>query len=147
MDERDDREPLFYTRQLVADFEPESVSRAFASEDPGQPFGFEYVPSATFREMNFGRLDEQESPTAFAGEVMPRKGFSVCRRCGGVQMADGEVQHTVTCGASGSQSIDGLFVSLPRIQVRSRSDADPCCRRLGCGTAQQLLHRSAGTGA
>ena len=111
MDERDDREPLFYTRQLVADFEPASVLRAFASNDPGQPFGFEYVPSATFREMNFGRLDEQDSPTAFAGEIMPRKGFSLCRRCGGVQGADGEVQHTSTCGASGGQSIaDCLYL-------------------------------------
>ena len=85
MDERDDREPLFYTRQMVADFDPASVSRAFASPDAGQPFGFEYVPSATFREINFGRLDELESPTSFAGEDMPRKGFSLCRRCGGVQ--------------------------------------------------------------
>ena len=111
MDERDDREPLFYTRQLVADFEPVSVSRAFASEDSGQPFGFEYVPDATFREMNFGRMDEQESPTAFAGEVMPRKGFSVCRRCGGVQAADGEVRHTLTCGVGGGQSItDCLYL-------------------------------------
>ena len=111
MDERDDREPLFYTRQLVADFEPNSVSRAFASEGSGQPFGFEYVPSATFREMNFGRVDEQESPTAFAGEVMPRQGFSLCRRCGGVQIANGEVQHTLTCGARHGESItDCLYL-------------------------------------
>ena len=98
MDERDDREPLFYTRQLVADFDPASVTRAFASVDADRPFGFEYVPSATFREMNFGRLDELDSPTAFAGERMPRKGFSLCRRCGGVQGADGEVRHTRACG-------------------------------------------------
>ena len=105
MDERDDREPLFYTRQLVADFDGSTVPRAFASQDTGQPFGFEYVPAATFREMNFGRLDEQDSPTAFAGEVMPRKGFSLCRRCGGVQQADGDVQHTLTCTATGDTSI------------------------------------------
>ena len=111
MDERDDREPLFYTRQLVADFDPESVSRAFAAPDAEQPFGFEYVQSATFREMNFGRLDEQESPTAFAGETMPRKGFSLCRRCGGVQDDRGEIQHTRTCNASGNQSIaDCLYL-------------------------------------
>ena len=30
MDERDDREPLFYTRQLVADFDPGAVSHALA---------------------------------------------------------------------------------------------------------------------
>ena len=111
MDERDDREPLFYTRQLVADFPPNSVSHAFAATDAAQPFGFEYVPSATFREMNFGRLDEQHSPTAFAGEVMPRKGFSLCRKCGGVQGRNGEVQHTRTCAARGDGPIaDCLYL-------------------------------------
>ena len=111
MDERDDREPLFFTRQLVADFDPESVSRAFATPDAEHPFGFEYVQSATFREMNFGRLDDQESPSAFAGEFMPRKGFSLCRRCGGVQDDKGEIQHTRTCNASGNQSIaDCLYL-------------------------------------
>ena len=111
MDERDDREPLFHTRQLVADFDPEAVSRAYAALDGGQPFGFEYVRSATFREMNFGRLDEQESPTTFAGESRARKGFSLCRRCGGVQDDRGEIQHTRTCNANGDQSIaDCLYL-------------------------------------
>ena len=111
MDERDDREPMFYTRQLVADFDPGAVSHAFAAGDTGQPFGFEYVPAATFREMNFGRMDRQDSPTVFAGEIMPRKGFSLCRRCGGVQGADGEVQHLRTCNAGGERSIvDGLYL-------------------------------------
>ena len=111
MDERDDREPLFHTRQLVADFEPDSVSHAFATGDSGQPFGFEYVPVATFREMNFGRMDDQDSPTVFAGHAAPRKGFSLCRRCGGVEGADGEIQHARTCGASDERSIvDGLYL-------------------------------------
>ena len=111
MDERDDREPMFYTRQLVADFDPGDVSHAFAAGDTGQPFGFEYVSAATFREMNFGRMDRQDSPTVFAGETMPRQGFSLCRRCGGVQGADGEVQHARTCTAGGEKSIaDGLYL-------------------------------------
>ncbi|MCZ0945645.1 MAG: DEAD/DEAH box helicase [Gammaproteobacteria bacterium] len=111
MDERDDREPLFYTRQLVADFPPDSVDRAFAATDAARPFGFEYIPSATFREMNFGRLDELDSPTDFAGEHMPRKGFSLCRKCGGVQGRDGEVQHTRTCTARGEGSVaDCLYL-------------------------------------
>ena len=111
MDDRDEREPLFYTRQLVADFPPDSVSRAYAATDAAQPFGFEYIPSATFREMNFGRRDEQDSPTAFAGEVMPRKGFSLCRKCGGVQGQNGEVQHTRTCGARSEEAIvDCLYL-------------------------------------
>ena len=111
MDERDDREPLFYTRQLVADFDPVSVARAFASENPDRPFGFEYIPSATFREMNFGRLDEQSSVTTFAGETMPRKGFSICRRCGGVQSQEGVVEHTKTCSADdGRDIVDCLYL-------------------------------------
>ena len=111
MDERDDREPLFYSRQLVADFDPATVSRAFATENPERPFGFEYIPSATFREMNFGRLDEQSSATTFAGETMPRRGFSICRRCGGVQAQDGTVQHTSICSASSDQDIvDCLYL-------------------------------------
>ena len=111
MDERDDREPLFYTRQLVATFNLATVSRAFASDSPDRPFGFEYVPSATFREINFGRLDEQSSATTFAGETMPRKGFSICRRCGGVQAQDGTVQHTSICTASDDTDIvDCLYL-------------------------------------
>ena len=111
MDERDDREPLFYTRQLVASFDPATVTRAFAVENPDRPFGFEYVPSATFREINFGRLDEQSSATTFAGDTMPRKGFSICRRCGGVQAPDGTVQHTSICSAGGDQDIvDCLYL-------------------------------------
>ena len=109
MDERDDREPLFYTRKLVADFDPGSVSRAFATGDADSPFGFEYVPAATFREVNFGRVDDRDAPIAFAGEAMPRKGFSLCRRCGGVEGAGGEIQHAYTCLAGDEQSVvDGL---------------------------------------
>ena len=77
MDERDDREPLFYTRQLVVDFDPESVSVAFSSRDAHRLFGFEYVPAATFREVNFGRLDDDASAVTFAGANIPRSGFSI----------------------------------------------------------------------
>ena len=111
MDERDDREPLFYTRQLVADFDPESVSLAFSSQDAHRPFGFEYVPAATFREVNFGRLDDDASAMAFAGASIPRSGFSLCRRCGGVQSSDGEQQHTRTCTSTGTADIaDCLYL-------------------------------------
>ena len=111
MDERDDREPLFYTRQLVADFDPESVSVAFSSQDAHRPFGFEYVPAATFREVNFGRLDDDASAMAFAGANIPRNGFSLCRRCGGVQDSDGDLQHTRTCTSTGTADIaDCLYL-------------------------------------
>ena len=111
LDDYDDREPRFYTRQLVADFEPGAVELAWAAPGSDLPFGFEYVASATFREMNFGRLGGGGQPTAFAGLSLPREGFRVCRRCGTVQTGgsgggDGEGEgggeesrHTRTCSA------------------------------------------------
>ena len=85
LDEKDDREPLFYTRHLVVDFQQEAIEAAYALPRPEAPFGFEYISSATFREMNFGRVDDLGRPTRFAGRETPRSGFRVCRECGTVQ--------------------------------------------------------------
>ena len=107
LDERDDREPLFHTRQLAADVEPAAVKRACAMTASDAPFGFEYIESATFREMNFGRLGSGGQPTAFAGLALPRDGFRVCRRCGAVQRAgDDGAQHTSTCSARKAEQAD-----------------------------------------
>ena len=107
LDERDDREPLFHTRQLAADFDPSAVKRAYAMTGSDAPFGFEYVESATFREMNFGRLGSGGQPTAFAGLALPRDGFRVCRRCGAVQKGgDDGAQHTSTCSARKAEQAD-----------------------------------------
>ena len=95
-DEKDVREPSFYTRHLVADFDPEATRTAFVAASA--PFGFEYIPSATFREMNFGPRPGQGQPTRVAGVSLPRSGFRVCRRCGKVQPGAGEkAVHTRTC--------------------------------------------------
>ena len=100
MDERDDREPLFYTRELLTDWDPEAASGAFAVERPEAVFGFEYVASATFRDLNFGRLDDAGQRTTFAGIELPRTGFRICRRCGTVQRRqDEKPRHTRSCPA------------------------------------------------
>ena len=100
MDERDDREPLFYTRELLTDWDPEAVAGAFAVQRPEAVFGFEYVASATFRDLNFGRLDDAGQRTTFAGIELPRTGFRICRRCGAVQRRrDEEPRHTRSCPA------------------------------------------------
>ena len=107
IDDRDDREPLFYTRQLVADFEPAAVGNAYAVSPPGLPFGFEYVASATFREMNFGRVDDTRRPTTFAGVELPREGFRVCRHCGTVQTRRSDApEHTRSCPRRGREGAD-----------------------------------------
>ena len=97
-DENDQRQPKFYTRHLMADFDPDAARTAFVAT--GTPFGFEYIPSATFRDMNFGHRSDQTEPTLVAGLQLPRGGFRICRRCGKVQppsVDDDATAHTRTC--------------------------------------------------
>ena len=101
IDDRDEREPLFYTRHLVADVKPSSVTHAYAVSDGGSTFGLEYSAKTTFREINFGRRDSKGSPTKFAGEETSRDGFRVCRHCGKVQRGKLHPEHTSTCRMQG----------------------------------------------
>ena len=109
LDDKDDREPLFYTRHLVVDFQPSDIESAYAIAKPEAPFGFEYIASATFREMNFGRVDDLGRPTRFAGRETPRSGFRVCAECGTVQpRGAGEdpekAKHTHFCKFMGKEA-------------------------------------------
>ena len=110
VDDRDDREPLFYTRHLVVDFDSDSIEQAYAVPNPDLPFGFEYLRSATFREMNFGRVDDGGQPTMFAGRELPRTGFRICRDCGTVQGRNTDShEHTRNCGARGDESGEAII--------------------------------------
>ena len=117
LDEKDDREPLFYTRHLVVDFQPDAIETAYASRRPEAPFGFEYIASATFREMNFGRVDDLGRPTRFAGRETPRSGFRICRECGTVQPRGAEddpekAEHTRFCKVRGKADSDAIVECL-----------------------------------
>ncbi len=99
-DRKDDREHLFYTRNLVADFDPAHVRRAYAIRDADAAFGFEHIPSATFREVNFGRMGQPPQSVTVAGMKLPREGFRICRRCGTVNSASPSApEHTPACPA------------------------------------------------
>ena len=99
MDDREDRESVFFTRHLVADFDPAAKRSGFAVPPPGLPFAFEYASRTTFREMNFGRRTARGQPTKFAGEEIPREGFKICRFCGKVQprQKNAPAEHTLGC--------------------------------------------------
>ena len=99
MDDRDDRESVFFTNHLVADFDPDMQTVAYAVPEPGTPFSFTYYRRTTFREMNFGRLNKKGRPTKFAGTELPRDGFRICKYCGKVQSkrSDPSPEHTSSC--------------------------------------------------
>lgn len=103
LDLQDAREPVFYTRDMVPDIAPEDVERAFVVRSADVGFGFEYVASATFRDINFGPVDEGAEPSTFAGRKRSRPGFQVCRKCGSVQSRrpGDEPNHARTCRLRG----------------------------------------------
>jgi len=99
-DDSDNREPVFYTRQMLANFERTSVEAAWRIKSDRLPFGFEFIRKATFREMNFGECGGNTQLIHIAGEEASRPGFKVCRHCGMVQERrknSAEQKHAYAC--------------------------------------------------
>ena len=86
-DSADDREPKFYVRQLMADFEPTDIREAWQIAAGSLPFGFEFVSRVTFRDVNFGELAKPGESFKVADKESQRPGFKLCRHCGKVQKA------------------------------------------------------------
>lgn len=84
-DRAEDREPRFYLRQLLVSFDRKTVGPAWKLENDALPFGFEFVPLATFRDINFGEVAKQGESFRVAGQDRSRPGFRLCRHCGTVQ--------------------------------------------------------------
>lgn len=84
-DNSDDREPVFFNKQMLIDFKPADIHITWVLDDQERPFGFEFIRAATFLEVNFGRRDGEEMMFEVAGEQLQRSGFAVCRECGSVQ--------------------------------------------------------------
>uniref|UniRef100_UPI0037DA5432 DUF1998 domain-containing protein n=1 Tax=Vulcanococcus sp. TaxID=2856995 RepID=UPI0037DA5432 len=84
-DDSDERNPLFFHRELliVPDHSRREISMAIADEE--FPFGAEYLASTTFREINFGEQAVVGASHAIAGKALKVKGFELCRSCGKVQ--------------------------------------------------------------
>jgi DEAD/DEAH box helicase domain-containing protein len=84
-DSAEDREPKFYTRQLLASFEPQDIREAYRLRAPDLPFGFEFIERAIFRDINFGEPTKRGDTYFVAGRQSTRPGFKLCRHCGQVQ--------------------------------------------------------------
>ncbi|QKK03609.1 MAG: DEAD/DEAH box helicase [Pseudomonadota bacterium] len=87
-DDSDQRTPKFYNQQMLVDIDSSQTGPAWHIKQESLPFGFEYVPLATLREVNFGEQRGQEREIAVAGELSSRPGFKVCRHCGKVRSPD-----------------------------------------------------------
>jgi DEAD/DEAH box helicase domain-containing protein len=100
-DDSDERNPVFFRKQLLVDYADADVTRAYSIDDPELPFGFEFLSRVEFREINFGEGSFDGAEVRVAGEEAPRKGFIICRHCGKVPDRKAETKHTLSCPARG----------------------------------------------
>jgi DEAD/DEAH box helicase domain-containing protein len=120
-DDSEQREPVFFNRQLLVDVEPGSSKSAYRLQSDELPFGFEYFPKAGFREINFGPRTEDGLAFNVAGDMAVRQGFRICRHCGKVKREGkgrrrrGSFPHAFDCKLSrpsAEESDEDYFSSL-----------------------------------
>ncbi|MAL95380.1 MAG: hypothetical protein CME40_09910 [Haliea sp.] len=99
-DNSDDREPDFFNKQMLIDFDPSAVDITWVLDDQDRPFGFEFIRSAKFLEVNFGRREGEDLIFEVAGDELQRAGFPICRECGSVQQRRSEAEHLKSCSFS-----------------------------------------------
>jgi len=107
-DDSDDRDPVFYNKQMLVEFDDKHVLDAY-KVDADFPFGFDFLSNVDFCEINFGEITEIGEKISIAGVEMPRKGFSLCRVCGKVQEDNKESSHAFTCTARDQESDKNLI--------------------------------------
>lgn len=108
-DDSDDRDPTFYNKQMLVEFDDKQVLEAY-KVDADFPFGFDFLSKVDFCEINFGEKTDIGEKISIAGIEMPRKGFAICRVCGKVQdEKNGESSHAFTCTARDQESDKNLI--------------------------------------
>jgi len=86
-DSSEDREPKFYVRQMLSDFEVKDIKEAYRLKAIDMPFGFEFIERVVFRDVNFGEPNKNSDVYPVAGQERSRPGFKLCRHCGQIQRA------------------------------------------------------------
>ena len=99
-DESEERTNTFFCKQLLVDVDEENdITSAYEMNNNDFPFGYEFVKKASLREINFGERDLIGEKLMVSGIEDVRKGFRICKFCGKLQPAKGEIRHTYTCKA------------------------------------------------
>ncbi|MBK9278356.1 MAG: DEAD/DEAH box helicase [Candidatus Obscuribacter sp.] len=122
-DEKEERTPAYFNKQLLVTFDKQYLKDAFSLDDASFPFGFEYSSKTTFREINSGEKTIGGEQIYIAGIQSPRKGFFVCKECGKVQpRRTGEQIHTNFCTAR-NQAAEKNLVELLYLYREFTSEA------------------------
>ncbi len=97
-EDSDDRTTKFYNKEMLVEIDDDNyIDPAYRMDNAEFPFGYEFVKKATMREINFGEKDLTGEKLCVAGGEAVRKGFSICKFCGKVQIPNKSPQHTRYC--------------------------------------------------
>jgi DEAD/DEAH box helicase domain-containing protein len=105
-DDSDTREPTFFNRQMLIDFDRSDITLAYALKTDTKAFGFEFIKKAKFKEINFGKQGGTDQIFNVAGQEMPRPGFKLCKECGMVQSKRNKKNHMYKCQYRNSDTSD-----------------------------------------
>lgn len=106
-DDSDTREPTFYNKQMLIDFDPADIIHAYAMKSDTKPFGFEFIKKALFKEINFGKQGASDQTLNVAGVELARPGFRLCKECGMVQHRQKQPEHMFKCSYRNAQKENG----------------------------------------
>ena len=95
-DDSDDRDPVFFNKQMLVEFDEKQVLDAYKVE-ADFPFGFDFLSKVDFCEINFGEVSDVGKKNSIAGKEAVRKGFSLCTVCGKVQEENKPPIHDYSC--------------------------------------------------
>jgi len=118
-DDSDTREPTFFNRQMLIDFDPEDITEAYAMKTETKPFGFEFIKKASFKEINFGKQGGSDQVFHVAGQELARPGFRLCKECGTVQHKRNTAEHLYLYRQYESEAIRIL---MPRLSIADREE-------------------------
>lgn len=108
-DDSDTREPTFYNKQMLIDFDEEDISLAYEMKTDTRPFGFEFIKRARFKEINFGQQDGSDQTIFVAGAETSRPGFRLCKECGMVQHKQKSAEHMYKCSFRDTDESAGII--------------------------------------
>lgn len=110
-DDRDDRIPTAYLRDTQVTFKDEARTGAWVLGKESEPFGWEFLSSATFREVNYGAYSSAGNKLTIGGLSAVRSGFNICSKCGKLQDRGPQrpPKHAPSCTARNPKA-EGNFI-------------------------------------
>lgn len=114
-DESDDREPLFYQRNVFVTKEDSDITAAFAIDKEEVPFGFEFFRKVMLREVNLGEDNRHAAAElTISGRTFKENPFQLCGSCGKVKKPRQPLEHALYCRYHGkaeeARMVDACFL-------------------------------------